>query len=81
VTYQRDKEQVAAKYSMGFFSFNSIRLGLTSAKVLQTGIRFSRKTRRRYAATESIRLPNYPVNIDFKSMRFYDIYNSIVPDS
>jgi hypothetical protein len=59
---------------MGFFSYNSIRLGLTSAKALQTVIRFSRKTRRRYATPESIRLPNYPVNIDFKSMRFCDIH-------
>jgi hypothetical protein len=64
-----------------FFCHNSIRLGLTGAKALQTVSRFPRKTRRRYAGLEPIRLPYHLVNIDFKSTRLCDIQNNIVPNS
>jgi len=50
---QRDKEQFAAKNPIDSLGYNSIRLGLTRAKALQTVSRFPRKTRRRHAAPES----------------------------
>ena len=42
-----------------------MRLGLTRAKALQTDSRFSRETRRRYAAPQSnaFTLPSFAINI------------------
>ena len=44
------KNNSSIDYSVNFLSHNFIRLGLTCAKALQTVSRFSRETRRRYAA-------------------------------